>query len=187
MRQAVGGVCVTLRGHGVIRREHKREIAQLVAQISGAARGGLLERVGRDARGLELVDRAKQRLLHLRPAGSRTEQPQPRRDLIERQRHAQQPSALIEQRRVTRAGLRRDAARQSREAQHLGVQTQTVAAGGAQRALGLVAVLLRHEQHLPRRARRDGCADAPHEQIGLAAGGRTIEQMQHNIASLCVF
>ena len=145
MRQAVGGVCVPLRGHGIIRREHERKIVQLVAQIAGAARGGLLERVGRDARGLELVDRAKQRLLHLRPAGSRAEQPQPRRDLIERQRHAQQPSALIEQRRVTRAGLRRDAARQSREAQHLGVQTQTVAAGGAQRALGLVAVLLRHE------------------------------------------
>ena len=39
-------------------------------------------------------------MLHLRPAGTRTEQPQPRRDLIERQRHAQQPSALIEQRRV---------------------------------------------------------------------------------------
>ena len=184
MRQAVGGVCVTLRGHGVIRREYEREIVQLVAQIAGAARGGLLERVGRDACGLELVDRAEQRLLHLRPAGSRTEQPQPRRDLIERQRHA---SALIEQRRITRAGLRRDAARQSREAQHLGVQTQTVTAGGTQCALGLVAVLLRHEQHLPRCARRDGRADAPHEQIGLAAGGRTIEQMQHNIASLCVF
>ena len=187
MRQTVGGVCVALRGHGVIRREHEREIAQLVAQIAGAACGGLFKCVGRDARGLELVDRAEQRLLHLRPAGSRAEQPQPRRDLIERQRHAQQPSALIEQLRLARAGLGRDAARQPREAQHLGVQTQAVAAGGAQRALGLVAVLLRHEQHLPRLARRDGCADAPHEQIGLAAGGRTIEQMQHNIASLCVF
>ena len=185
--QPVGGVGVPLRGHGVIRREHEREVAQLVAQIAGAARGRGFERVGRDARGLELVDRAEERLLHLRPAGGRAEQPQPRRHLAQRQRHAQQPPALIEQRSLARAGLRRDAARQPREAQHLGVQTQTVAAGGAQCALGLVAVLLRHEQHLPRRARRDGRADAPHEQVGLAAGGRAIEQMQHNIASLCVF
>ena len=179
--QPVGGVCVPLRGHGVIRREHERKVAQLVAQIAGAARGRGLERVGRDARGLELVDRAEERLLHLRPTGGRAEQPQPRRHLAQCQRHAQQPPALIEQRRLARAGLGRDAARQPREAQHLGVQTQAVAAGGAQRALGLVAVLLRHEQHLPRRARRDGCADAPHEQVGLAAGGRAIEQVQHKI------
>ena len=65
--QPVGGVCVPLRGHGVIRREHERKVAQLVAQIAGAARGRGLERVGRDARGLELVDRAEERLLHLRP------------------------------------------------------------------------------------------------------------------------
>ena len=179
--QPVGGVGVALRGHGVIRREHERKVAQLVAQVAGAARGRGFQRVGRDARGLELVDRAEERLLHLRPAGGRTEQPQPRRHLAQRQRHAQQPPALIEQRRLARAGLRRDAARQPREAQHLGVQTQAVAAGGAQRALGLVAVLLRHEQHLPRRARRNGRADAPHEQVGLAAGGRAIEQVQHKI------
>ena len=47
--QPVGGVCVPLRGHGVIRREHERKVAQLVAQIAGAARGRGLERVGRDA------------------------------------------------------------------------------------------------------------------------------------------
>ena len=131
-----------------------------------------------------IVDRAEQRLLHLRPAGSRTEQPQPRRDLIERQRHAQQAAARVQAPGPARAQLGLQLPRKAREGQHLREKRQARPRDPRKLALGLVAILLRHQQHAPALSGERRAAYLVHDQRGFARARPARYESQHVLASL---
>ena len=182
-REPVGGVGGALRGHGVKGRAEQREIRELLSQIPAAFGGGFLKRFGRHAGELQLVHGGEQRLLHLGAARGGGEDLQPRRDLAHGPRHAQQPPALVERHGGAAAHLGGDLPREAREAQHLGIERRAVAADAPQLPLGLVAVLLGHDQKLPRPLFQHRRADLMHQRRGLAGARRAVSDSKHRAPS----
>ena len=167
-------------GHdGVVAFEHERHVPELVGERALGLRGGGVERLGRDGRAFALVRGGEQRALHLRSPRGRAVEPQARADLAERERHAQHPPALVEPVRSRAALFGEDAPREAREAEDLGVKRKAVAAALAQLALGLVAVLLGHEEHAAAAALADRSGDLFHDGGRFAAAGPADDQPQH--------
>ena len=104
---------------------------------------------------------------------------QPRVYGVERQRHAEQPSARVHRPPPARAELGLHLARKAGEGQHLGVQRQAWPRDARKLALGLVAVLLRHQQAAPALVLRSGAAYFVHDLRGLARAGPACYESQH--------
>ena len=177
--EPVRGVGAAVRDHGVIALEHERHVPELLRERAlGLLRGGEQHR-GRDRGAFALVRGGEQGRLQLGLARGGAVELQARSDLGERERHAQQPSALVEPGRGRAAVLLQHTAREPREAEDLGVKGKAVAAAGAQLALGLMAVLLGHDEEPPAETLFHGLADLGDHGRGLARAGPADDQSEH--------
>ena len=131
------------------------------------------------ARGGELVHRGQKLTLQLRRAPGARVDAQPRVYGVERQRHAQQPPARVQRTPSASAELGLHLTRKAREGQHLSVQRQARPRDARKLALGLVAVLLRHQQAAPALVRRSGAAYFVHDERGLARARAACYESQH--------
>ena len=177
--QTVGRVGVSVRYDGVVGFKDQRHVRKLVPKPAGAVLRGRIERPGIDSGGLQAVHRREQRRLRLRPAPRRTVHAQSRRRAVQRQRHAQQPPALIEIWRRAAALLGRYAPRKPGEAHNLGVQRHTVAADAAQLALRLMAVLLRNYEQAASLLFENRRMYFIYDRCGLARTGAAGKKSQH--------
>ena len=144
--QPVGGVGVTVGHHRVIGLQNQRQILQLLPQPVGAALRRLRQLRGADAGALQLVHGAKQHGLQLRPVPCGGVDLQPGAHGAQRQGHAEEPAPLVQQRRRQTALFLPDAPGKAGEAEHLRREGEGVPADAAKFPLGLMAVLLRHQQ-----------------------------------------
>ena len=140
--EPVGRVGVAVCDGGVIGFEDEGEVGELIAEAVRAGGRGGHERVIADAGALKLVHGGEQQRLKLRAALGGGIDAQARTDALQRERHAQEPPALIEPRLGSAAVLCGGLARKAGEAQDFGIQREPVPADAAELALGLVAVLL---------------------------------------------
>ena len=181
--QAVGGVGAAVGDHGVVALEHERKVPKLLRERALGPFRGREEHLGRDRGALALVHGGEQGRLQLGLARGRAVELQARGDLGERQRHAQQPPALVEPGRGGAALLLQHAARQAREAEDLGIERKAVAAAGAELPFGLVAVLLGHDEEPPAEALFHGLADLGDDGRGLARAGLADDQSEHPLSA----
>ena len=179
LREPVRGVRVLGAYGGVEGAHDEGEIRQLLAQRAGRALRGLHGLFRREARGRELVHCGQELALQLRRAPRARVYAQPRVYGVERQRHAEQPSARVHRPPPARAELGLHLARKAGEGQHLGVQRQARSRDARKLALGLVAVLLRHQQAAPALVLRSGVAYFVHDLRGLARAGPACYESQH--------
>ena len=140
--EPVGRIGVAVRDGGVIGFEDEGEVRELIAEAVRAGGRGGHERVIADAGALELVHGGEQQRLKLRAALGGGIDAQARTDALQRERHAQQPPALIKPRLGSAAVLCGGLARKAGEAQHFRIERERVPADAAELTLGLVAVLL---------------------------------------------
>ena len=178
-REPVGGVGAAVCDHALVGVQHQRQIPQLVAQPVGTGVRRGVQHVGVDAGGLEFVHRGEQQVLHLRPALGVPVDREPRAHTLEGQRHAQHAPALIQPGGGGAAELCGRAAGETRKAQHLRVERQPVAADAAELALGLVAVLLRHEQDVVADPALHIRLDFGNDGGGLARAGPADQKSKH--------
>ncbi len=177
--EPVGGIGAAVGDHGVVAFEHESHVPELLGERALGLRGGGEEHLGRDRGALALVHGGKQGRLQLGlPRGGAVEL-QARGDLGERQRHAQQPPALVEPGRGRAALLLQHTAGKTREAEDLGVERETVAAARAELSFRLVAVLLGHDEHAAAETLFHGLGQLGDDGRGLARAGPADDQSEH--------
>ena len=177
--EPVGGVRPAVCDHALIGLEHQGQVLQLVAQGVRAGGRRLREHFSVDACGLELVHRLQQHSLHLGPALGRAVDLQPRAHPLQGQRHAEHAPALVEPGRRRAAAFGLEAAGKTREAQYLGIEGETVPAGTAELPLGLMAVLLGHEQDAALFPALHILPDAADQRRGLSRARPADQKFQH--------
>ena len=181
--QSVGGVRVAICHHRVIGLLNEGQVLQLLLEPLAAALRRGLQLLRADAGGLQLLQGGEQKALGLRPAAGAVVDLQPGAHGVQGQGHAKKLPALVQQRRGQTAPKLGHAARQTREAEDLRREGETVPADAAELPLRLVAVLLRHQQHIvlfpvfhrPAQLLVDG--------RGLAGPGLSDDEAQHPGAS----
>ena len=200
--QPVGRVRVAVGHRRVIGGGDQRQVVQLVARCrrcvtSGLARPGtpglraaekvrrLFQLLGADLGAFQLVHGGEQHLLQLRLPLRRGVKPQAGAHGAQRQGHAQQPPALVQaEGRAAPLQLGQPPG-QTREAEHLAVEGEAVAADPAELPLRLVAVLFGHQQDAAAPARRHRPPDLLDHGGGFARTGLSQYQPQHGSPSFC--
>ena len=181
--QPVGGVRVAVCHHRVVGLLDKGQILQLLLQPLAAALRGGLQLLRRDTGGLQLLQSGEQEALGLRPAVGPVVDLQTGAHGVQGQSHAEKLSALVQHGRRQASVKLGHAAGKAREAEHLRREGETVPADAAELPLRLVAVLLRHQEHMvlfpvfhcPAQFLIDG--------RGLAGPGLSDDEAQHPGAS----
>ena len=185
-RQPVCRVGMAVGHYGVIGLQHQGQILQLVPQAAAAFPGGGQQGLGADGSGLQLIHRREQHGLQFRPSLRHGVDLQPGAQLLQGQSHAQQPPTLVQIGRAAAAQLAGHAPGKAGEAEHLGIQRQSVPAAAAKLPLRLMAVLLRHQHNPAGLPGIHGLLDFIYHGGGLA-GARFAGHQCQQFASLLVW
>ena len=179
LRELGGGVAARAAGGGLKGLHQQREVGELAAQRpAGVLRGGG-EGLRRQRRRAQLVQRAQQLQLLLRRAPRTAVEAQRAGAALHRQGHAQKPPAGVQPPALARPQLRRHAPGEAGEGEHLGIERHPRPGHARELALGLVAVLLGHdEQPLPLPGEGGG-AYLVHDERGLARARAACYQSKH--------
>ena len=182
--QPVCGIQMAPGRHRVVGRGDQAQILQLVPQRAGALPGRFGQRLRLHAGAFQLIQGPEQQHLQFSPAAGAGIDLQPGSHGVQSQRHAQEPSALVQQLIRPAAQLLLEPPGQAREAEDLGIEAQSVAAAGAELPLGLMAVLFGHQQEPSAPALVHSPADLIHDICGFSRARWSQEQCQHSPLSL---
>ena len=182
LAQPGGGVAARAAGGGVKGPAEQREVAQLVGQGPPGPAGGLLQQLRRERGGAQLVQGVQQLQLQLRRAPRPAVGPQAAGRALHGQGHAEQPPGGVQRSPAARPQLGLHPPGQGGEAQHLGVEGHARRRHAGELALGLVAVLLRHQQYAPALAALHGQAYLLHYLRGLAGARAAGDYPQHSLS-----
>ena len=163
-----------------------RQLLQLLRELPAHAAGRLPQRLRRKAAAQEFLHRRAEALQKLRLRAHSGIVLELRTHLLRRQIDAEQPSALVQIFLADAAVDGKQAACQPREAQHLGIAADRVAARAAERTLRRMGILFRHDQNLARNAFLCAGADAPNKRLRRAQPVRVQHDPQHIATSSCI-
>ena len=160
------------------------QLLQLLRKLTLRARRRIQQGLRRDAIGQKFLDRSGKLLQKGGFDRSGSVIFEVREHLLRGEIHREQPPALVEIFLADAAVDGRHAGGEAREAQNFSIAADRVTARAAERALGLVGILLRDDQDIAAFSRLRPRADGAEQRSGRRQAVRAAEQCQHPASPL---